>query len=75
MRISSRIFSIDLSSRRKRRLAMSFVIDLLEKIYHAEHEYLESVPRNLCGSKSYAIADDSIIIFDAINILWSVYNE
>jgi hypothetical protein len=54
---------------------MSFIIKLLEMIYYAEYDYMERLPVNLHGSKSYAIADGSIIIIDAIDILWSVYNE
>ena len=75
MRISSKILSFDISTRRKRRIAMSFIIEFLEMIYRAEYDYMERLPINLHGSKSYSIADNSIIIFDAINILWSVYNE
>ena len=75
MKISSQVLSFDVSTRRKRRLAMSFILELLELIYHAELEYMNNLPINLHGSKSYAIADDAIVILDAINILWSVYNE
>ena len=75
MRISSKILSFDISTRRKRRIAMSFIIDLLEMIYRAEYDYMERIPVNLHGGKSYAIADGAIVIFDAITILLSVYNE
>jgi hypothetical protein len=75
MKISSAILSFDISTRRKRRIAISFIIELLEMIYHAEHDYKEQLPIKLHGSKSYTIAEDAIVIFDAINILWSVYNE
>jgi len=75
MRISSQVLNFDLSTRRKRRLAMSFIIKLLEMIYYAERNYMKKLPANMHGLKSYAVADDAIIIIDAIDILWSVYND
>jgi hypothetical protein len=75
MIINSKILPFDLSTRRKRRVAMSFAIELLEMIYRAEDNYKENLPLHLHGSKSYAVADGAIVIIDAVNILWSVYNE
>jgi hypothetical protein len=59
--------SIDVSTRGKRRKAMVFVIELLEKIRHAEEQYMERMPPNLRSGAAYIEADYNVdVIIDAI---------
>jgi hypothetical protein len=65
--MKSFINSIDVSTRGKRRKAMALVIELLEKIRHAEERYLERIPSNLRSGSAYFEADYSVnTIIDAI---------
>ena len=52
--------SVDVSTRRKRRAAVSLAIDLLERIRIAEQKYLDRIPLNLHGSVAYAAAEDTV---------------
>jgi len=66
--------SIDVSTRRKRRVAISLAIDILEKVRSAEDAYLSNQPINFHESDSYAIAEnahDSLV--DIIVSLSDVY--
>jgi hypothetical protein len=66
--------SLDVSSRAKRRLAVNFVIGLLEKIRMAEEHNLDRFPVNLQGGDAYAASDYSHdIIIDAIVGLSDAY--
>ena len=52
--------SVDVSTRGKRRKAMMFAIDLLEKIRHAEERYMERIPLNLRSGSAYFDANYSV---------------
>lgn len=52
--------SVDVSTRRKRRGAVSLAIDLLEKIRFAEQKYLDRIPLNFHGSTAYVAAEDTV---------------
>jgi hypothetical protein len=52
--------SIDLSTRHKRKVAISLVIDLITKIRFAEQDYLARMPPHLYGSAAYIAAEDTI---------------
>ena len=66
--------SIDVSTRRKRRKAMTLVIELLEKIRHAEEQYMERMPINLQSGGAYTAADESVdAIIEAIIGLLNAY--
>jgi len=66
--------SIDVSTRRKRRKAVVFVIELLEKIRHAEERYMERIPLNLQSGNAYFEADYCVdAIIDAIIGLLNAY--
>ena len=66
--------SIDVSTRGKRRKAMVLVIELLEKIRHAEERYMERIPLNLQSSNAYFEADYCVdAIIDAIIGLLNAY--
>ena len=68
--------SVDVSTRGKRRKAMVIVIELLEKIRHAEERYMERIPLNLRYGYAYFDADYSVdTIIDAIIELWRVYEQ
>jgi 2',3'-cyclic-nucleotide 2'-phosphodiesterase (5'-nucleotidase family) len=66
--------AIDISTRPKRRRAVSHIITLLSRIRQAESDYLERIPQNLTGSDAYVAADESIdIVTDAIAYLMDAY--
>ena len=68
--------SVDVSTRGKRRKAMMFAIDLLEKIRHVEERYLERIPLNLRSGSAYFDADYSVdTIIAAIIELLRVYEQ
>lgn len=72
--IKPAVASVDVSTRGKRRKAVSLVIDILEKIRVAEEAYMERIPLNLRESEAYDAADYSIdIIIDAIVSLSDAY--
>ena len=72
--IKSFLDSIDVSTRGKRRKAMSLVIELLEKIRNAEEQYLKRIPLNLRSGGAYYEADYSVdAIIDAIIDLWDTF--
>lgn len=66
---------IDVSTRSKRRKALSIAIDLLEKIRIAEEAYFDRIPINFHSGDAYAATECSIdILIDAISTLLSVYD-
>ena len=73
--IKSFLDSIDVSTRGTRRKAMWLVvIELLEKIRHAEERYMERIPVNLRAGNAYLNADYSVdTMIDAIIELMRVY--
>lgn len=72
--IKSFLDSIDVSTRGKRRKAMVLIIELLEKIRHAEERYLERIPLNLRSGSAYFEADYCVdTIIDAIIELLEAY--
>ena len=73
--IKSFLDSIDVSTRGTRRKAMWLVvIELLEKIRHAEERYMERVPLNLRSGSAYFDADYSVdTMIAAIIELMRVY--
>lgn len=67
--------SIDVTSRRKRKAAVSIALHILEEVRIAEEAYLERVPLNLQGGDAYAITEEVIdILTDSIITLMSVYD-
>jgi len=56
MRKNVLLASLDLSKRRKRRAATSLAFDLLQRIRHAEKEYLDRIPFYLHGSHAHIAA-------------------
>jgi hypothetical protein len=66
--------SVDVSTRCKRRKAMRLVIELLEKICHAEERYMERISLNFRAGAAYFEADYSVdAMIDAIIDLMRVY--
>jgi hypothetical protein len=66
--------ALDISTRPKRRRAVSLIITLLSRIRQAESDYLERIPPNLTGGDAHAAADDSIdLVTDAIVNLMDAY--
>ena len=63
--------SIDVSTRGKRRKATALVIELLEKIRHAEERYMERIPLNMQSGAAYYAADYSVdsLIYAIIGLL------
>jgi len=67
--------SADLSSRGKRRKAVTLVIGLLERIRAAEQSLIARMPLNLQSSDAYDIAEYFIDALDeAIDVISSVYD-
>ena len=74
MKACSFVESCDVSTRGKRRAALSHAIGLLEKIRKAEEVHIDRVPQNLQGSDAFAAAEDSLaIVSDAICFLEDAY--
>jgi hypothetical protein len=64
----------DVSTREKRRKALSRVIDELETIRRAEESYAERVPLNLCGSEAYADVEYTLeLLTDALVTLGDAF--
>ena len=69
------LMSVDLSSRGKRRKAITLVIGLLMEIRAGEQTLMLQMPLNLQGSVVFETAEYAIDIIDeAIDIISSVYN-
>jgi len=72
--MKSVIASIDVSTRGKRRKAMSGIIDLLKVIREAEENHMAKMPVNLQSGDAYALADESIdAIIEAVSYLEDAY--
>ena len=70
MKQNAFIASIDVSTRRKRRVATAMAITLLEKIHSAEEQYQENIPENLQGSSAYNAAEETLdSLVEAICVL------
>lgn len=66
--------SVDISTRPKRRIAVSKIVRLLNLIYSEEEEYLNRIPLNLQGGNAYDAAEDSLsCLIDAIDSLSDAY--
>jgi len=66
--------NLDISTRSKRRQAISLIVDAASRIHRAEYEYLERIPQNLHGGNAYAAADESVdMLAEAITILSDAY--
>lgn len=75
MKTKAIIDAIDVTSRRKRKAAVSIALHLLENVRIAEEAYLERIPLNLQGGDAYAVTEDVIdILTDSIITLMSVYD-
>jgi hypothetical protein len=68
------IDSFDLSTRRKRRGTMAFIISLLTRIKASEERFISKVPENFKENDTVFSADLSIdCILEAIDILMEAY--
>jgi len=66
--------AVDISTRPKRRRAVSLIITELSHIRSAEEAYLKRMPVNLKDSDAYAVADYSVdLLTDAIISLMEAY--
>jgi hypothetical protein len=66
----------DCSTRRKRRAALIFTLDILEQISLGEATYRDNMPLNLQGSDAYDFADYNVsLLEEAIDVLHSVYDD
>ena len=66
--------SFDVSTRRKRRIVMAFIIDMLARMKSAEEAFIDNVPENLKEGVAVLNADMSIdCILEAIDILNDAY--
>ena len=60
--------TLDISTRPKRRRAVSLIIKELGLIHLEEFAYLERIPENMQGGDAYAAADYSLdMLVEAIN--------
>ncbi len=65
---------LDISTRPKRRRAVTLIITLLSRIHQAEWDYMERIPQNLTASEAYAAAELSTdLVIEAINYLADAY--
>ena len=66
--------NLDISSRPKRRRAVSIIISQLSLIRDQEESYRDRIPDNFVDGDAFAAADDSIdLISDAILCLSDAY--
>jgi len=66
--------NVDISTRPKRRRAVSLIITELSRIRYAEENYMEKIPFNMRDGDAYAAADYSVdMITDAIITLMDSY--
>ena len=66
--------AVDISTRPKRRRAVSLIIDELSQIRNEENAYMERIPINLQESDAYADADYSVEqLNEAIDTLMDAY--
>jgi hypothetical protein len=66
--------ALDISTRPKRRRAVSFIIKELGRIHHEEDSYMERMPLNLRDGDAYAAADYSLdMLIEAMSFLEDAY--
>jgi len=66
--------TVDISTRPKRRRAVSLIITELSHIRGAEEAYMERIPFNMRDGDAFAFADDSVdYLTDAIISLMEAY--
>jgi hypothetical protein len=66
--------AVDISTRPKRRRAVSLIITQLSRIRQAESDYMERIPQSMTGGDAYAAAEDSVdLVTDAICYLLDAY--
>jgi hypothetical protein len=66
--------TVDISTRPKRRQAVTLIVNMVGWIHSAEYEYMERIPLNLQDSDAYAAAEESLdMLTDAINTLSEAY--
>jgi hypothetical protein len=69
------IDSIDISTRPKRRKAVSMIIPFVSNIYQQEFEYLGRIPQNMRSGGAYAAADYSLdMLGEAMSFLIAAYD-
>lgn len=56
--------AIDLSTRRKRREATSFVVDIIFRIFREEENYMNRIPENLQSGDAFVAAEDTLASLD-----------
>jgi hypothetical protein len=67
--------NIDISTRPKRRKAVSLIIRWISSIYMQEFEYLGRIPGNFHSGNAYAAADYSLDMLDeAMTFLIAAYD-
>ena len=72
--MKSLVDSVDVSTRGKRRKAVTAIIKMLDKIHYAEMAYMHRIPTNLQSGEAYEAAEYSAdSIEDAINTLYDAY--
>jgi hypothetical protein len=66
--------AVDISTRPKRRRAVSLIITQLSHIRQAESDYMERIPMNMVDGDAHAAAEDSVdLVTDAILNLMDAY--
>jgi len=66
--------NVDISTRPKRRRAVSLIVSELSRIRSEEESYMERIPDNLKDGDAYAAADESVdLLSDAILSLSDAY--
>jgi hypothetical protein len=66
--------ALDISTRPKRRRAVSLIIEELSQIRNEEESYMERIPTNLQEGDAYAAAEYSVdLVTDAIISLMDAY--
>ena len=73
--LKSSLAALDLSSRKKRRNAISLTAALLVRVRDEEEAYMNRIPDNLQGSDAYSDSECFISLLDeAIDLVASVYD-
>jgi hypothetical protein len=66
--------AVDITTRPKRRRAVSLIITQLSRIHSAEEAYMERIPMNMQDGEAYAAAEYSVdLLNDAIVTLMDAY--
>jgi hypothetical protein len=71
------IEALDISTRPKRRRAVTIIIRALGQIYMEEFNYMNRIPTNLHGADAYSAADDTLDYLDeamcTLNYAYDIY--